>query len=230
MELAKRVRSRIRAWAAAASSQSVGSSTRAFNSSSLRKAGSQSKTPPEQFDRLLDVGLGGLDIQSHGKLQIADAPDSPGASIIQAVDIVLLRRRLRWRKRSDRRGGVGRTGETVLEDLIVGLSAKRGRVIDVCDLRLSSRTEGFADAPDHGEFRARWRLEIVCREIFVRFFHEVDEDRQRRDSASLTVAKAAVVIEPDVGADHDVGRKSYEPGRSELARGPGLAARRPSEH
>src|SRR5215212_6568668 len=64
--LASRVRSRISAWASSGLSQRVGSSTRAFSSSSLRSAGSQSKTPPEQLDRLLDVGLGGLDIQSHG--------------------------------------------------------------------------------------------------------------------------------------------------------------------
>ena len=65
---ASRVRSRIRAWASSGLSQRVGSSTRAFSSSSLRRAGSQSKTPPEQSDRLLDVGLGGLDIRSHGNL------------------------------------------------------------------------------------------------------------------------------------------------------------------
>src|SRR5260370_25032388 len=65
---ASRERSRVRAWAAAALFQRVGSSTRAFSSSSLRSAGSQSKTPPEQFDRLLDVSLGGLDIQSHGTI------------------------------------------------------------------------------------------------------------------------------------------------------------------
>ena len=57
------------AWAAAASSHRVGSSTRAFSSSSFLRAGSQSKSPPEQFDRLLDVGLGGLDIRSHGNLR-----------------------------------------------------------------------------------------------------------------------------------------------------------------
>src|SRR5262245_31286157 len=64
------------AWAASASSQRVGSSTRAFSSSSLRSAGSQSKTPPEQVDRLLDVGLGGLDIRSH-----AGTPDPEGGPI-----------------------------------------------------------------------------------------------------------------------------------------------------
>jgi hypothetical protein len=37
----------------------------------LRSAGSQSKTPPEQLDRLLDVSLGGLDIQSHGTIPIS---------------------------------------------------------------------------------------------------------------------------------------------------------------
>src|SRR6185437_11113185 len=69
------LRSRITDWACSALSQSVGSSTRAFSSSRRRSAGSQSKSPPEQLDRLLDVGLGGLDIQSHGELQLADVAD-----------------------------------------------------------------------------------------------------------------------------------------------------------
>src|SRR5947209_19922080 len=108
------------AWASPALSQRVGSSTRAFSSSSLRSAGSQAKTPPEQFDRLLDVGLGGLDIQSHGKLRsVADAPDRLGRMSVQALGLVgLLRRRRRWR--GDGRGGVGRAGQAVLEDLAVG--------------------------------------------------------------------------------------------------------------
>jgi hypothetical protein len=59
------VRSRINAWAASASSQRVGSSTRAFSSSRRRSEGAQSKTPPQQFDRLLDFGRGGFDLSSH---------------------------------------------------------------------------------------------------------------------------------------------------------------------
>src|ERR1700733_586707 len=107
MRAASWVRSRIRAWAAAALSQSVGSSTRAFSSSSLRSAGSQSKTPPEQFDRLLDVGLGGLDIQSHGTIPALTkaAPDRLSRVSVQAVDLIRL---LRRRAGLDGRGGVGR--------------------------------------------------------------------------------------------------------------------------
>src|SRR5437868_6228547 len=97
MDEASRVRSRITAWASDARSQSVGSSTRAFSSSSLRSAGSQSKTPPEQFDRLLDVGLGGLDIQSHGTLRIAVAPDRLWRLSVQAAHVFLLLRRRRRR-------------------------------------------------------------------------------------------------------------------------------------
>src|ERR1700761_4809985 len=128
--LARRVRSRIRAWAASALSQRVGSSTRAFSSSSLRSAGSQSKTPPEHFDRLLYVSLGGLDIQSHGTLQIADAPDRLTRSIVQAVDLVLLRRRLGRDRRAGLRGrrGVGRPGHAVLEHLVIGLRAREALV------------------------------------------------------------------------------------------------------
>jgi hypothetical protein len=59
------VRSRISDWALAESFQRFGSSARAFSSSSLRRAGSQSKTPPEQTDGLLDIGRHGLDIRAH---------------------------------------------------------------------------------------------------------------------------------------------------------------------
>src|SRR5512138_3163669 len=102
----RRERSRLTAWAASGSFQSVGSSTRAFSSSSLRRAGSQSKTPPEQFDRLLDVGLRSLDIRSHGKLQSSTGGrNSPSGSSIQSSDVVggllALRRR---------RGGVDAAG------------------------------------------------------------------------------------------------------------------------
>src|SRR5579859_2194302 len=204
MELAKRVRSRIRAWAASALSQRVGSSTRAFSSSSLRSAGSQSKTPPEQFDRLLDVGLGGLDIQSHGTIpNRVGAPNSLTRLVIQAVDLVLLRRRLgrRW-WRIDRGGGVGRPGEAVLEDIVVGLRAHRVGLVG--DLRLGARLEGLSDAVDDGVARIRGPLEVVGREVLVRLLHEVDEGRQRRAGALLAFAQAAVVVEADVGADHDV--------------------------
>jgi len=63
----------------------VGSSARAFSSSSFLSAGSQSKTPPEQSDGLLDVGRGGLDIRSHERLlqKIVEARDSLEAAAVQ---------------------------------------------------------------------------------------------------------------------------------------------------
>src|SRR4051812_47756838 len=83
---ARRERSRLSAWASVGRSQRLGSSTRAFSSSSLRRAGSQSKTPPEQFDRLLDVGLGGLDIRSHERSSNSKGgPDSPRRGPEQGV-------------------------------------------------------------------------------------------------------------------------------------------------
>jgi hypothetical protein len=49
------VRSRITLWARSASFQKFGSSASAFSSARRRSAAAGSKTPPQQFQRLLDL-------------------------------------------------------------------------------------------------------------------------------------------------------------------------------
>jgi hypothetical protein len=66
------VRSRISAWARAASFQSSGFSAAAFSSARRSTAWSQSKMPPQQGKALLDV-LGKMrDLGSHGGLRCVD--------------------------------------------------------------------------------------------------------------------------------------------------------------
>jgi hypothetical protein len=66
MLVCSRVRSRIMAWAAAASFQSAGSSARWFSSSRRVTATSQSKMPPQQRDGLLDLFGQGFGFSGHG--------------------------------------------------------------------------------------------------------------------------------------------------------------------
>jgi len=54
------------AWAFAGSFQIEGSSALAFSSSSLRRAGSRSKMPPQQGQRLLDLLGNGFHLGAHG--------------------------------------------------------------------------------------------------------------------------------------------------------------------
>ena len=65
-----RVRSRISVCAASGSSQSFGSSALAFSSSRRRVAASQSKMPPQQRERLLDVVGDRLCLGAHAAPQV----------------------------------------------------------------------------------------------------------------------------------------------------------------
>jgi len=69
MAFSSRLRSRISFWAAVGLSQKPGSSACAFSSSRRFWALSQSKTPPQQLNRLLDIIGMGLQFGAHGNFR-----------------------------------------------------------------------------------------------------------------------------------------------------------------
>ena len=241
---ASRERSRIRAWACVGVVPQGRVLDPGVQLVELSERGSQSKTPPEQFDALLDVGLGGLDIRSHrdhseaktGRGRGSGAPGerSSSRSVQPAQVLGGLRRRRRRRSAARRRCGAAAgprprgAGPRCRAAGPSGTSADRAR-----GSTARGSVPGRKASLDAADRARTWRcagaLNGRAGPFLERLVHEVDEHRHGRGGAGLAVAQAAVVVEADEDPDHDVGREAHEPGRAVFVGGAGLAADRAAE-